>query len=681
MRKYIAMSLLLCAAALSACGPKGGQNSEENGANPWQLDQFADLRIMRYEIPEWDSLTPQQHVLCYYLSQAALCGRDILWDQNYEHNLAIRHILEGIYRGYKGDTDDAQWKAFEVYLKRVWFSNGIHHHYAETKIEPGFEASYLAHLVRETDPTNFPEQYRDTMELLKFLVPILYDPSVAPKRVNKAAGVDLLATSSMNFYRRVTQAEAEAYYKNLHKKGGNDRLAYGMNSQLVKNDGVTQERVWSAGGMYGAAIEQIIFWLEKAKAVAETPEQARTIETLIAFYQTGSLEKFNEYCIAWVNDTAAKVDFVNGFIEDYGDPLGIKCSWEGLVNFKDLAATRRTEIISANAQWFEDHSPIDAAFRKPQVKGITAKVINAVQLGGDSYPSTPIGINLPNANWIRREHGSKSVTLENITYAYDKAAEGNGFLEEFANSPEEIARARKYAALSSNIHTDLHECLGHGSGQLAPGIKDGALKNYSATLEEARADLFALYYIRDPKLVELGVLPEGEYSEAEYDSYIRNGLLTQVTRIKLGEEIEEDHMRNRALIARWCFENGQKQHVIELLERKGKHYVKINDYDALRNLFGQLLKIVQRIKSTGDFQAGKELVEQYGVKIDPELHKEVLTRYQALNLAPYGGFVNPRIVPVEKDGQVVDATVQYENNYVQQMLEYGEKFSLLPLEN
>lgn len=681
MRKYIAMSLLLCAAALSACGPKGGQNSEENSTNPWQLDQFADLRIMRYEIPEWDSLTPQQHVLCYYLSQAALCGRDILWDQNYEHNLAIRHILEGIYRGYKGDTDDAQWKAFEVYLKRVWFSNGIHHHYAETKIEPGFEASYLAHLVQETDPANFPEAYRDTVELLKFLIPILYDPSVAPKRVNKAAGVDLLATSSMNFYRGVTQAEAESYYKNLHKKGGNDRLAYGMNSQLVKNDGVTQERVWSAGGMYGAAIEQIIFWLEKAKSVAETPEQARTIETLIAFYQTGSLEKFNEYCIAWVNDTAAKVDFVNGFIEDYGDPLGIKCSWEGLVNFKDLAATRRTEIISANAQWFEDHSPIDAAFRKPQVKGITAKVINAVQLGGDSYPSTPIGINLPNANWIRREHGSKSVTLENITYAYDKAAEGNGFLEEFANSPEEIARARKYAALSSNIHTDLHECLGHGSGQLAPGIKDGALKNYSATLEEARADLFALYYIRDPKLVELGVLPEGEYSEAEYDSYIRNGLLTQVTRIKLGEEIEEDHMRNRALIARWCFENGQKQNVIELLERKGKHCVKINDYDALRNLFGQLLKIVQRIKSTGDFQAGKELVEQYGVKIDPELHKEVLTRYQALNLAPYGGFVNPRIVPVEKDGQVVDATVQYENNYVQQMLEYGEKFSLLPLEN
>ena len=673
------MALFAASLGLAACGTGEPKPETPVASEPWQIDQFADLRIMRYEIPDWDSLSPQQHVLCYYLSQAALCGRDILWDQNYEHNLAIRTLLETIYTTYQGEKD-AKWDAFVTYLKRVWFSNGIHHHYAETKIEPGFPAEYFIQLVQGADISGLPESMRDTSSLLRFAMPILFDPQVAPKRVNKEAGADLLLTSAMNYYRNVTQAEAEAYYAG-RAATGNDRLPYGMNSQLVKVDGQLQERVWHVGGMYSKAIEQVVGWLEKAQEVAETEAQRKTIATLIEFYRTGDLQTFNDYCVAWVQDTAALVDFVNGFIEDYGDPLGIKCSWESIVNFKDLAATRRTEIISANAQWFENNSPIDDAFRKTEVRGVTAKVINAVTLGGDCYPSTPIGINLPNANWIRREHGSKSVTIENITYAYNKAAEGNGFLEEFAATPEEIARARQFAGLSSNIHTDLHECLGHGSGQLAPGIKGGELKNYSATLEEARADLFALYYIRDPKLVELGVLPEGEYSEAEYDSYIRNGLLTQVTRIKLGDNIEEDHMRNRALIARWCYEKGQKDNVIELFERNGKHYVRINDYDALRTLFGELLRKVQRIKSTGDFAEGRALVETYGVKIDPELHKEVLARYAALQLAPYGGFVNPTLEPVYKDGKIVDATVSYSNDYAGQMLQYSKNYSFLPLEN
>ena len=674
--------------ALLATGCKEFKQQSSSESNlPWKVDQFADLYVMRYEIPDWDSLSLQQKELCYYLSQAALCGRDILWDQNYEHNLAIRHILEAIYEGYTGERMGTNWEAFLVYLKRVWFSNGIHHHYGETKILPEFPISYFQELVNKTPADRFPEELGEASAIISLATPIMFDPTIAAKRVNKDKATDvnepndLLLSSATNFYKDVTQDEAQHFYDALQDSVGNDRLAYGMNSQLCKQDGKILERVWKVDGMYSPAIEKIVYWLEKAEKVAETEAQTATIRNLIRFYRSGDLHDFNDYCVQWVKDTAAKVDFVNGFIEDYGDPLGRKCSWEGLVNFKDLAATRRTEIISANAAWFEEHSPIDEAFKRKEVKGITAKVINAVTLGGDCYPTTPIGINLPNANWLRAEYGSKSVTIENITRAYDQVAQGNGFLDEFANSAAEIERARKFGSLSSNLHTDLHECLGHGSGKLAPGIVGDELKNYSATLEEARADLFGLYYIRDPKMVELGVLPEGQYSEAEYDAYIRNGLITQLTRIKPGEQIEEAHMRNRALIANWCYEHGKQNEVIAWNVRDGKRYVEVKNYDALRDLFGQLLREIQRIKSTGDFEAGRALVERYAVKVDKDLHTEVLERYRKLNLAPYGGFVNPILEPVMDKDQIVDVKVRYTTDYAGQMMEYGKKFGLLPLHN
>lgn len=663
------------------------QQSGTNTDLPWKVDQFADLYVMRYEIPDWDSLSLQQKELCYYLSQAALCGRDILWDQNYENNLAIRHILEAIYEGYTGERTGADWDAFLVYLKRVWFSNGIHLHYGETKIMPEFSVNYFKQLVENTPNEQFPKELGDANAILTFATPVMFDPTLAAKRVNKDKSsevgetVDLLRTSATNFYKNVTQDEAQHFYDRLQESVKDDRLSLGMNSQLCKEDGKIFERVWKVDGMYSQAIEKIVYWLEKAEKVAETEAQAATIHNLIRFYRSGDLHDFNDYCVQWVKDTEANVDFVNGFIEDYGDPLGRKCSWEGLVNFKDLAATRRTEIISANAAWFEANSPIDEAYKRKEVKGITAKVINAVMLGGDCYPTTPIGINLPNANWIRAEFGSKSVTIENITRAYDQVAQGNGFLDEFAYTPEEIERARKFGSLSSNLHTDLHECLGHGSGKLAPGIIGDELKNYSATLEEARADLFGLYYIRDPKMVELGVLPEGQYSEAEYDSYIRNGLITQLTRIKPGEQIEEAHMRNRALIANWCYEHGKQNEVIAWNVRDGKRYVEVKDYDALRKLFGQLLREIQRIKSTGDFEAGRALVERYAVKVDKDLHTEVLERYRKLNLAPYGGFVNPILEPVMDKDQIVDVKVRYTTDYAGQMMEYGKKYSFLPLHN
>lgn len=686
MKKFILMGVVGMSFLAFGCQEFKQQKITVGSDLPWKVDQFADLYVMRYEIPDWDSLSLQQKELCYYLSQAALSGRDILWDQNYEHNLAIRHILEAIYEGYKGERMGSNWENFLVYLKRVWFSNGIHHHYGETKILPDFPIAYFQDLLKSTPLEFFPEALRNTEEVSRFYTPIIFDPTIAPKRVNKdekpdAREADLLQSSSTNFYKYVTQQEAQAFYDALADSVGNDKLAYGMNSQLAKVDGKIVERTWKVDGMYGAAIEKIVYWLEKAEKVAETEAQIVTIRNLIRFYRSGDLHDFNDYCIQWVKDTGAKVDFVNGFIEDYGDPLGRKCSWEGMVNFKDLAATRRTEIISSNAAWFEEHSPIDEAFKRKEVKGITAKVINAVMLGGDCYPTTPIGINLPNANWIRAEFGSKSVTIENITRAYDKVAQGNGFLDEFANSPEEIARIRQFGALSSNLHTDLHECLGHGSGKLAPGIYGDELKNYSATLEEARADLFGLYFIRDPKMVELGVLPQGQYSEAEYDSYIRNGLITQLTRIKLGEQIEEAHMRNRALIANWCYEHGKQNDVIAWNVRNGKRYVEVKNYDALRDLFGQLLREIQRIKSTGDFEAGRALVERYAVKVDRDLHAEVLERYQKLNLAPYGGFVNPILEPVLEGDKIVDVQVRYTDDYKRQMLEYGRKYSFLPIHN
>lgn len=684
MRKLIFMGVMGMAALGFGCQEFKENTVVKKENLPWKIDQFADIYIMRYEVPDWDSLSLQQKELCYFLSQATLVGRDILWDQNYQYNLAVRHILEAIYEGYTGERSGENWDAFVVYLKRVWFSNGIHHHYGEMKIMPEFSLTYFTDLIKGTPVELFPEAYRDPLTLVNFIRPILFDPTIAAKRVNKDKAdpkADLIRSSSTNFYKGVTQDEAQAFYDKLADSVGNERLAYGMNSQLCKIDGVVQERTWKLDGMYSDAIEQIIYWLEKAEKVAENDAQVATIRNLIRFYKSGDLHDFNDYCLQWVKDTAARVDFVNGFIEDYGDPLGRKCSWEGLVNFKNIAATRRTKILSENARWFEENSPIDESFKRKEVKGITAKVINAVMLGGDCYPSTPIGINLPNANWIRAEHGSKSVTIENITDAYEQVAQGNGFLDEFACSPEEVARVRKYGSLSSSLHTDLHECLGHGSGKLAAGVTGDELKNYSATLEEARADLFGLYYIRDPKMVELGILPEGEYSEAEYDSYIRNGLITQLTRIKPGDQIEEAHMRNRALIANWCFEHGQQNDVIEWQSRDGKRYVKINDYDALRNLFGQLLREVQRIKSTGDFEAGRALVERYAVKVDKDLHSEVLKRYAKLNLAPYGGFVNPILEPVMEGDQIVDVKLRYTTDYAAQMMEYGKKYSYLPLQN
>lgn len=682
MRKLFVMAVFgLALIGLGSCGGGKQETKVEEAAPAWTLEQFADIKIMRYEIPGWDSLTPQQRLLCYYLSEAALCGRDIIYDQNCSDNLAIRRLLEALYLANKDTETGAEWDDFVVYLKRVWFANGLHHHYAMTKFEPKFPTEYFRKLVKNTPVETLPETLRDTAKLYAYAMPLIYDSLYKAKRVNRASGEDLLLTSAMNYYSGVSQEEAEAFEAALRAADKSGKLSVGMNAQLVKLDGKLQERVWKVGGMYGPAIEKIVYWLRKAREVAETPEQQKSIGELIRYYETGDLAAFNAYCVAWVNDTAARVDFVNGFIEDYGDPIGVKCSWESLVNFKDMDATHRMEVLSANAQWFEDHSPVDSKYKKKEVKGVTAKVINAVQLGGDCYPATPIGINLPNANWIRKEHGSKSVTISNITHAYDKAAEGNGFLEEFAYSPEEIERSRNFGSLSSNVSTDLHECLGHGSGQLMPGVSDGALSSYSATLEETRADLFALYYIMDPKLVELGILPSQECAYAEYDSFIRNGLFTQMTRIKPGEEIEEDHMRNRAIISRWVYERGKDREVVKFVKRDGKTFVTITDYEALRGLFGELLAEVQRIKSEGDYEAGKTLVENYGVKIDPELHAEVLARYKALNLAPYGGFVNPRIEPVYEDDRIVDAKITYGEGYVEQMLRYSRDYSFLPDRN
>lgn len=673
------MTLICVATAgLAMNGCKSGEPKDDF---KWQIDQFADIRIMRYQIPDFEKLTPQQRILVYYLSEAAKCGRDIIWDQNYKHNLAVRSILEAIYSGYAGERSGEQWEQFMVYLKRVWFSNGIHHHYSNDKIIPGFGKEYFEQLVSQTPDSLFPAVLGGKQQLIDKYSPIILDPAVDAKRVNQEAGVDMIAQSACNYYEGVTQAEAEKFYASLINPNDPTPISYGLNSKLVKENGKITEKVWRIGGMYGSAIEKIVYWLEKAATVAENEHQRNVIEKLIEYYKTGDLRKFDEYNILWVNDLQSSVDFVNGFIENYGDPLGYKASWEAVVNFRNEEATRRTQVISANAQWFEDHSPIDDQFKKKEVKGVTAKVITVAQLGGDCYPSTPIGINLPNADWIRKVHGSKSVTMDNITYAYDQAALGNGFLEEFAWSNDEIELNKKYGYLASSLHTDLHECLGHGSGQLAEGVKGDELKNYGSPLEEARADLFALYYIGDPKLVELGLIPNLDVAKVQYSNYIRNGLMTQLTRVELGKNIEQAHMRNRQLIAKWCFEKGKADNVIERKERDGKVYFVVNDYEKLRQLFGQLLKEVQRIKSTGDFEAGKALVEGYAVKVDYDLHKQVLDRFAKLNIAPYGGFVNPTIVPVLAGDSVVDARVEYPNSYVDQMMEYSEKYSYLPIYN
>ena len=654
--------------------------TNDNGFD-YVVDRFADLEILRYQVPGFESLTLKQKQLLYHLSEAALMGRDILFDQNCRYNLPIRRTLEAIYTSYKGDRQTPDFLALETYLKRVWFANGIHHHYAEDKFQPGFSAEFLKKAISQLDPALVPVRPGQSIEAFtEEICQVILDPTVLPKRTTQSGDQELIQASANNYYgERLTQKKVEDFYAS-QKNDPTDMtpISYGLNSRLVKENGQIQEKVWKVGGLYSPAIEAIVAELEKAIPFAENEAQKETIETLIDYYRTGDLRTFDAYSILWVEDTASEVDFVNGFIETYGDPLGRKASWESTVNFINKEATKRTKTISDNAQWFEDHSPVDPRFKKEQVKGVSAKVITVTMLGGDCYPSTPIGINLPNADWIRRDHGSKSVTIENITEAYDKAAQGNGFKEEFVWSEEERQLIKRYGFITDNLHTDLHECLGHGSGKLLPGTDPDALKAYSSTIEEARADLFGLYYLADPKMVELGLVPDQEAYKAEYYKYMMNGLMTQLVRIAKGKDVEEAHMRNRQLIARWTYEHGQRDKVVEIVRREGKSYVVINDYRRLRELFAQLLAEIQRIKSEGDFQAAKQLVENYGVKIDPQLHEEILERYKKLNLAPYKGFVNP-VMRLEKNaqGEVTDVTLDYTEGYAAQMLRYSRDYSYL----
>ena len=647
------------------------------------VDQFADLQILRYQVPGFANLSLRQKQLLYHLSEAALMGRDILFDQNGRYNLVIRRTLEAVYLYGKVDKSSADYQAFEVYLKRVWFANGIHHHYGEDKFIPGFSEAFFDAAVRSVDTSLLPLKADETVDaLLARLKPVIFDPSVMPKRTVQSGDTDWIQASANNYYGEdITQAEVEAFYGKM-KAEGDSRcpLSYGLNSRLEKENGQLVERVWKVGGLYSEAIERIVAELEKATAFAENEKQRRIIATLIDYYRTGDLRTFDAYSILWVEDTDSQVDFVNGFIETYGDALGLKASWESTVNFRNEEATRRTQIISENAQWFEDHSPVDKRFKKERVKGVSAKVITVTMLGGDCYPSTPIGINLPNADWIRRDHGSKSVTIENIMEAYDKASQGSGFSDEFVWSDEERNCIKTYGFLTDMLHTDLHECLGHGSGQLLPGTDPDALKAYASTLEEARADLFGLYYLADPKMQELGLVPDGEAFKAEYYKYMMNGLLTQLVRIEEGKDVEEAHMRNRQLIARWVFEQGAADKVVELKKREGKTFVVIHDYQQLRVLFGKLLAEVQRIKSEGDYEAGRSLVENYGVKIDPVLHHEIRERYVRLHLSPYKGFVNPVMREVkDNSGHVTDITLDYTEGYAEQMLRYSRDYSYLSL--
>jgi dipeptidyl-peptidase-3 len=639
---------------------------------PWIIDKFDDIKVLRYEVPGFEKLPLQQKTLIYYLAQATKAGRDILFDQNFKYNLTIRRTLESIYTKYNGDRSEANFVAMEKYLKKVWFANGIHHHYSNDKFRPEFSREWFEQMVgKYVDP--------QTLSIEKtLLLDIIFDPALYAKRLNQDDGVDMVTESACNYYEGVTMKEVEAFYAAMRDDNDPTPISYGLNSKLIKDEnGQIVEKTWKLGGMYSDAIAQIVFWLEKAAQVAEEPQKS-IINALVNYYRTGNLREFDRYNILWVGDNESNVDFVNGFIEDYGDPLGRKASWEGTVNFIDSAACRRTQILSANAQWFEDNAPIVPKFRKKEVKGVSAKVITVAMLGGDCFPATPIGINLPNADWIRKEYGSKSVTIDNITYAYDKAAQGNGFNEEFMLRAEDRERIAQHGKLSDDLHTDLHECLGHGSGQLAEGVKGGELKSYTSTLEETRADLFGLYYLGDPKMVEIGLIPSLDVAKAQYADYIMNGMMTQFARIELGKNVEEAHMRNRKLIAEWCYEMGKKDNVIEWVKQDGKSYIVVNDFEALRRLFGELLKEVQRIKSTGDYEAGRKLVEDYAVKIDYDLHKEVLERYAKLGIEPYSGFVNPDYELVEQDGKIVDVKLVYKTDFTEQMLHYSKEWSFLP---
>lgn len=642
-------------------------------------ERFADIQMLRYQVPGFDELTLRQKTLIYHLSQASLLGRDILWDQNGRFNLRLRRILEAVYTHFSGDRSSADFAAFAVYMKRVWFSNGIHHHYGCEKFQPGFTQEFLHQALEQLQAGHIALGYNSLEALEQELFPVIFDPSVMPKRVNQAAGEDLLLTSACNYYAPgITQAEAEEFYARRKAEGDQQHpIMYGMNSRLERAaDGSLHENVWRADGMYGAAIRQIVQMLSRAIPYAENERQQSVIRKLIEFYETGNLAVFDAYTILWVEETEGEVDFTNGFTEVYGDPLGLKASWEGYVNYTDHQATRRAQALSRNAQWFEDHSPVDARFKKPLCRGVSAKVINAAILGGDLYPSSAIGINLPNSNWVRAEHGSKSVTIANLTHAYDEAARGNGFRNEFADSTQTVSMMDRYGSVCDDLHTDLHECLGHGSGRLLPGVDPDALKAYGSTIEEARADLFGLYYLADEKLVELGLTPCQEAYKAQYYSYMMNGLLTQMVRIQPGHQIEEAHMRNRALIARWTLEHYPQ--AVRLSEQDGKHYVEILDYPLLRTAFGNLLAEIQRIKSEGDLQAARQMVEQYGVQIDATLHQEVLERYSKLHLAPYKGFINPRYTPVcDSEGRITDVHIDYQETYDEQMLRYSKQYNTL----
>lgn len=640
-------------------------------------ERFADLQMLRYRLEGFDALTLRQKKYVYFLAQATLAGRDITMDQFGRHNLTIRKVLEAVYTHFGGDRHSADFEGMEVYLKRLWFSNGIHHHYGCEKFEPAFAESWLRAAVLAIDRALLPAGYTSAQAVLDEICPVIFDPTVQPKRVNQDDGDDLVLTSACNFYEGVTQPEAEAFYAAKKDAAlGDCQPSWGLNAKLVKKDGALAEQTYSTHGLYAPALAEVVAWLAKSREVCENAQQEKVLSLLISYYETGDLRVFDDFSIEWLKEQEGQVDFINGFIEVYGDPLGLKGSWEGLVEYKDLVATRRTQAISQNAQWFEDHSPIDPRFRKPRVTGVTANVICAAMLGGDMYPASAIGVNLPNADWIRARHGSKSITIGNLTDAYNKAAHGNGFDEEFVIDADTRALIARYGDLCDDLHTDLHECLGHGSGQLLPGVDPDALKSYASTNEEARADLFGLYYIADAKLVELGLVPDAEAYKSQYYHYMMNGLMTQLVRIKPGQQIEESHMRNRALIAHWCLDNGGG--VVELVRREGKTYVRINDYEALRQLFAKLLAEVQRIKSEGDHEAARRLVERYAVKVDPELHAEVLERYNRLGLAPYKGFINPWLKPVLDDaGEIVDIVPDYTESYAHQMLRYSKEFGFL----
>ena len=673
MKKTLLSAAVIAAVSLNSC------MTQENEKFDYNVDRFADIQVLRYQVPGFDQLTLNQKIYVYYLTEAAIYGRDILFDQHGKYNLQIRQLLENIYQNYSGDKNSADYNAIVKYMKQVWFANGIHHHYSTDKFVPEFSQEFFAEQVKALPTDKLPLNEGETVDqLIETLSKVIFDPTYMQKRVNQADGQDLVLTSANNLYEGVTQKEVEDYYRSIKDVNDSTPISYGLNAKVVKIDGKVQEQQYKIGGLYGAAIEKIVYYLNKAKEYAETDKQKTYITALVDYYTTGDLRKFDEYSILWAEDTDCTVDFVNGFIESYDDPLGMTGAWESIVNFKNQEASHRTQLISDNAQWFEDHSPVDPRFKKKEVKGVSAKVITAAMLAGDAYPATPIGINLPNADWIRAQHGSKSVTIENITDAYDEVAAGNGMNAEFAYSNEECELMEKYLTLADKLHTDLHECLGHGSGQLLPGVDPNALGEHGSTLEETRADLFALYYMADNKLIELGIFEHPDTYKAEYYKYIMNGLMTQNTRIELGKDIEESHMRNRKLISEWAYQHGKADNVIEYVKRDGKTYIRINDYEKLRELFGKLLAEIQRIKSEGDYAAGKKLVEDYAIRLDRNLHKEILDRYAKLDIAPYKGFVNPVYEAVtDKDGNIIDVKISYTENYIDQMLRYSRDYSPL----